>query len=177
MKSRLGAPGFSLFRQEGAPPRGARKLPVRWGCVVYRFGAPRAGRLRTPRSWWPKPAVQEGGWGLVVKAMGGGVDGASRGRALTPGPSFAQAGAPRARQSPHDSAAGANSHCTKIGLNFGTAKESLGVYRIGTPRVGQSQPSGGPFRSKTLVDIWRPSGCGRPWLSWPRTGVIGLASV
>lgn len=81
MKSRLGAPGLSLSGQEGAPLLGARKIPARRGCKAHIFGAPRAGRLLTLWSWWPKLAMREGGSGLVVKAMGGGLDGATGRRA------------------------------------------------------------------------------------------------
>lgn len=168
MKSRLGAPGLSLFGQEGAPLRGARKLPARWRCAAHGIGAPRAGRLRMPKSRWPKPAVLEGGWELVVKAMGGGLDGASDRRALTPGPSFAQAGAPRAQQSPPDTAAGANSHCTKIGLRSISGPLKGASECTGQALLGQANPCLVVSLEAKLLEIFggQVTGeCGTPWLA------------
>lgn len=48
---KAGGARASLFEQEGAPLLGAPKLSARWGCAAHGFGAPRAGRLRTPKSW------------------------------------------------------------------------------------------------------------------------------
>lgn len=176
---------------------GARAFPLRagGGASAWRSEALskvglRGSRMRSAQGGAPSRtqelvtqaccAVQEGGWGLVVKAMGGGLDGAIGGRALTPGPSFAPAGAPRARQSPQDSAAGANSHCTKIGFTsvLKQLKETSGC-------IGQARPRRANHR---LVVPWGVKlqglfggqvmgGCGTWWLAWRRTGVTGLTSV
>lgn len=180
MKSRLGAPGLPSSSRRGRLCLALRSSRQGGVARLTDSGRPGRGAFAHPRAGDPSLLCRRAGGGWLSRQWAAAWMEPSAG-GLTPGPSFALAGAPGARQSPpSESAAGANSHCTKIGFTslLEQLKGTAGCIGPARPRRASHLlvvPLGvkllGLFGGQVM------GGCRTWWLAWPGTGVTGLTSV